>query len=162
VGHPRIDAEGYTDSGSDNAELVSPSFMIASRLGAIYSSYGNLSAVTDSIVPRRGNPYMRDDNANGISDRLEIFREHCHEYVEVYKDNNGKTVVLDDWRVPTKAELNIIIDLQGGPDTDADAIDYLLNGYYYMSANGPSYNLQGNNDNTNTSAIRCVRDAYVK
>ena len=162
VGHPRIDAEGYTDSGSDNAELVSPSFMIASRLGAIYSSYGNLSAVTDSIVPRRGNPYMRDDNANGISDRLEIFREHCHEYVEVYKDNNGKTVVLDDWRVPTKAELNIIIDLQGGPDTDADAIDYLLNGYYYMSANGPSYNRQGNNDNTNTSAIRCVRDAYVK
>lgn len=162
VGHPRIDAEGYTDSGSDNAELVSPSFMIASRLGAIYSSYGNLSAVTDSVKPRREDPYMRDDNRNGISDRLEIFREHCHNYVEVYKDNNGKTVVLDDWRVPTKAELNIIIDLQGGPNADADAIDYLLNGYYYMSANGPSYNHQGNNDNTNTSAIRCVRDAYVK
>lgn len=162
VGHPRMDSDGYTDAGDDNAELVSPSFMIASRLGAIYSSYGNLSAVTDSIKPNRGKPYVRDDNDNGISDRLEIFREHCRNYVEVYKDEKGKAVVLDDWRVPTRAELDIIIDLQGGPETDADAIDYLLNGYYYMSANGPSYNLQGNNDNTNTSAIRCVRDAYVK
>lgn len=162
VGRPRMDADGYTDSGDDNAELVSPSFMIASRLGAIYSSYGNLSSVTDSIKPDWGTPYVRDDNNNGVSDRLEIFREHCLNYVEVYKDENGNKVVLDDWRVPTRAELDIIIDLQGGPDTDADAIDYLLNGYYYMSANGPSYNSQGNNNNTNTSAIRCVRDAYVK
>lgn len=163
VGHPRIDADGYTDAGDDNAELVSPSFMIASRLGAIYSSYGRLSYVTDSIEANWGGAStMRDDNGNGISDRLEIFREHCNKYVEVYKDENGSAVVLDDWRVPTRAELDIIIDLQGGPDTDADAIDYLLNGYYYMSANGPSYNRQGNNNNTNTSAIRCVRDAYEK
>ena len=154
VGHPRIDADGYTDAGDDNAELVSPSFMIASRLGAIYSSYGNLSSVTDSIKPNWGAPYVRDDNNNGVSENYVGFQ-----YIVL--DMNNK-VVLDDWRVPTRAELDIIIDLQGGPDTDADAIDYLLNGYYYMSANGPSYNRQGNNDNTNTSAIRCVRDAYVK
>lgn len=152
VGRPRMDENGYTDFGADNAELVSPSFMIASRLGAIYSSYGNLSSVMDSD----------DYNGNGIPDRLEIFREHCLNYVEVYKDENGNKVVLDDWRVPTRAELDIIIDLQGGPNANADAIDYLLNGYYYMSANGPSYNRQGNNNNTNTSAIRCVRDAYEK
>jgi hypothetical protein len=47
VGRPRMTADGYTDPGDDNARLVSPSFMIASRLGAIYSSYGNLSSVTD-------------------------------------------------------------------------------------------------------------------
>lgn len=160
VGRPRMDADGYTDSGDDNAELVSPSFMIASRLGAIYSQYGKLNSVTDSIKPQYGMPYVRDDNGNGISDRLEIFREHCARYVEVYKDDNGNTVVLNDWRVPTRAEIDIIIDLQGGPDANADAIDYLLNGYYYMSANGPAYNKQGNNQNSNMSAIRCVRDAY--
>jgi hypothetical protein len=70
--------------------------------------------------------------------------------------------VLDDWRVPTRAEIDIIISLQGSKNSNADAIDYLLNGYYYMSASGPAYNSQGDNNNTNTSAIRCVRDAYVK
>ena len=173
VGRPRMTADGYTDPGDDNARLVSPSFMIASRLGAIYSSYGNLSSVTDFKNEGR-DKYKVDDttkeitgtiidnNRNGVSDRLEILREHCKNYVEVYKDENGKAVVLDDWRVPTRAEIDIIISLQGSKNSNADAIDYLLNGYYYMSASGPAYNSQGDNNNTNTSAIRCVRDAYVK
>lgn len=34
LGKPRLDADGYTDKGADNAQLVSPSFMLASQLGA--------------------------------------------------------------------------------------------------------------------------------
>lgn len=151
VGIPALNAAGYTDGSKDNAKLVSPSFMIASRLGAIYSTYGYLSSVSNTD----------DDNNNGVSDRLEIFREHCKQYVEVYKDANGNGVVLDDWRLPTAAELKIIMDLQGTSTQDAPAIDYLLNGYYYMSASGPVYNTKGSNSNNiNSSAIRCVRDAY--
>lgn len=35
LGQPRI-TNGKTDPGEDNAELVSPSFMIASQLGAVF------------------------------------------------------------------------------------------------------------------------------
>lgn len=35
LGRPRLDENGYTDDGPDNAELVSPSFMLASQLGAV-------------------------------------------------------------------------------------------------------------------------------
>jgi hypothetical protein len=87
-------------------------------------------------------------------------------------------VVYDNWRLPTEAELNIIISLQGGVTDNADAIDYLLNGRYYMSASGPVYNPKntpgkdnyGNyrdpepafDDPWNATdvAIRCVRDAF--
>ena len=150
IGRPRLDSNGFTLGDAANSKLVSPSFMIASRLGAIYSSYGGLSSVEDG----------EDNDNDGVADRLEIFREHCKQYVEVYKDANGNPVKFDDWRLPTEKEIEIIITLQGTKDQDAPAIDYLLNGYYYMSASGPVYNSKGDNDNTDTSAIRCVRDAY--
>ena len=56
LGQPRI-TNGKTDPGEDNAELVSPSFMIASQLGAVFS----------------------------ISDE-EMAASHCREYVEVAQD----------------------------------------------------------------------------
>ncbi len=149
IGRPRLDANGYTDSGADNAKLVSPSFMIASRLGAVYATYGNLNEIDET----------EDYNNNGIPDRRDIFNEHCQNYVEVYRDDNGNAVVLDNWRLPTEAELKIIENLQGSANEDADAIDYLLNGIYYMSASGPVRNYKANQDG-NLSAIRCVRDAY--
>ena len=77
-------------------------------------------------------------------------------------------VVYDNWRLPTEAELKIIMDLQGGDGVNADAIDFLLNGGNYMSASGPVFNPK-NTDGTNQVAdpmnatgvaIRCVRDAF--
>lgn len=56
LGVPRI-TDGKTDPGSDNAQLVSPSFMLASQLGAVM-------AIQD----------------------LEGAAEHCERYVEVAKD----------------------------------------------------------------------------
>jgi hypothetical protein len=60
------------------------------------------------------------------------------------------------------------MDIQGTSGQNADAIDYLLYGAYYMSASGPVYN-EKNSDGTNPLddpwnakdvAIRCVRDVF--
>ena len=138
LGNPRI-TDGYTDPGLDNAQLVSPSFMIASRLGFVNTSTGGVEWSQDYA--------------------LEVARKHCKEYVEVYKDKDGSKVVLDDWRLPTTAELEIIMKFQGEEDEDADAIDYLLNAEFYWSASERVYN---NKTSSSGTSIRCIRDAYDK
>ena len=141
VGRPRMTSDGYTDPGDDNAELVSPSFMIASRLGFVDISSGGIT------------------NANTDSLKVELYRNHCANYVEVYKDENENVVELRDWRLPTEAELKIIMELQG-TDNNAEAIDFLLNAGYYVAANGSIKNTKV--ASTSTTAGRCVRDAYEK
>lgn len=138
---PNVDFE-FTDPGDDNANLVSPSFMIASRLGFVNSN--NFGA------------------ADTQTKRLSLSRDHCAYYVEVA--DNG--TVYDDWRLPTASELRIIMELQGTSSQSADAIDYLLNADYYYSASGPVFNPK-NDSNVSESradddswAIRCIRDAY--
>ena len=123
-----------TDPGEDNAELVSPSFMIASSLCGFLAGGGNLTL-------------------DGSDNSLRIAREHCANYVEVAKDGT----VYDDWRLPTKAELDIILNFQGTEHENADAIDYLLNGDYYYHAGGRTYNP---NHNVDGGEPRCVRDVY--
>ncbi len=152
LGRPALDEHGYTAGDEDNAKLVSPSFVIASRLGAVLSTYSNLSNMTNDK-------------------KLIAFADHCKNYVEVDDVNDDKkdpAITYDNWRLPTEAELKIIMDLQGGDGVNADAIDFLLNGGYYMSASGPVFNPkntdgtieQNNPMNATGVAIRCVRDAY--
>ncbi|MBS7197863.1 MAG: hypothetical protein KH111_07010 [Bacteroidales bacterium] len=125
IGRPRITG-GKTDSGEDNAKLVSPSFMIASQLGAVYS----ISSV-------------------------EMAESHCEQYVEVYKDKNGNKIHLNDWRLPTEAELKIIMEFQYKQNA---AMDEVLAWKSYWSASGLVINEDANS--TDTRAIRCIRDAY--
>ncbi|MBR5819108.1 MAG: hypothetical protein IKY50_03795 [Alistipes sp.] len=132
----------YTDSGDDNATLVSPSFMTASRLSKV-------------DIQNYGSGLSNDER------RYAMARDHCAWYVEVDREGN----VYDNWRLPTAAELKIIMDLQGTANESADAIDYLLDADYYMSASGLVYNSKNSDnsaDNGNKSqwAIRCIRDAY--
>ena len=152
VGRPALDEYGYTAGDADNAKLVSPSFVIASRLGAVLSTYSGLSS-------------MSNDK------KLVAFADHCKNYVEVDDVNDDKkdpVEVHDNWRLPTKAELEIIINIQGKSGQNADAIDYLLNGAYYMSASGPVYNPKNSDGSSALAnpmdakdvAIRCVRDAF--
>lgn len=122
LGQPRI-TNGKTDPGEDNAELVSPSFMIASQLGAVFS----------------------------ISDE-EMAASHCREYVEVAQDGT----VYDDWRLPTRAELEIIMEFQYKENA---AMDEVLVGPSYWSASGLVYNNKGSGT---AKTIRCIRDAYDK
>jgi hypothetical protein len=152
LARPALDEYGYTAGDEENSKLVSPSFVIASRLGAVLSTYSNLSS-------------MSNDK------KLIAFADHCKNYVEVDDVNDDKKApvkVYDNWRLPTEAELKIIMQIQGTDGQNADAIDFLLNGGYYMSASGPVYNHK-NNDGTDELAnpmnatgvaIRCVRDAF--
>ena len=131
VGIPKLDADGFTDNGADNAKLVSPSFMIASQLGATQPPGS-----------------------------VEQAERHCREYVEVHDpDNNPRTdnaIHYDNWRLPTAAEIQIIIDFQYVPDA---AMDEVLSGPYYWSATGAVHNT-GTNDTGTQSAVRCIRDVY--
>ena len=127
VAIPRLDADGYTLGNSDNSKLVSPSFMIASQLGATQSP----SSVT-------------------------VAASHCKEYIEVTRD--GK--IYDDWRLPTEAEVRIILNHQYASDAMAE----VLSGKYYWcayTADGKNYvqNTQTSSTSNNT-AVRCVRDNY--
>ncbi|MBO5833161.1 MAG: hypothetical protein J6Q95_07715 [Alistipes sp.] len=152
LARPNLDEDGFTAGDDNNAKLVSPSFVIASRLGAVLSTYSNLSTLNSR-------------------QKLLVFADHCKNYVEVDDVNDdGKTAgkVYDNWRLPTEAELKIIMDLQGGDGVDAEAIDFLLNGGYYMSASGPVFNPKNTSNvkeatdkwSVSDVAIRCVRDAY--
>lgn len=152
LGRPALDEYGYTAGDAENSKLVSPSFVIASRLGAVLSTYSGLSS-------------MSNDK------KLIAFADHCKNYVEVddvNDDAKAPVVVYDNWRLPTEAELKIIMQIQGTDGQNADAIDFLLNGGYYMSASGPVFNPK-NTDSTKELAdpmqatgvaIRCVRDAF--
>ena len=124
LGVPRLDKDGYTDGGKDNAELVSPSFMIASQLGAV------LTTSSKSVAA-----------------------DHCSKYVEVAKDGT----VYKDWRLPTKAEVAIIMKFQG---ENADAIDIVLSGSQYWCASGVVKTSNGEIIQNEASPIRCIRDAY--
>ena len=130
----------FTDPNSDNAGLVSPSFMTASRLGKVdIQNYG--SGLTNN------------------ERRLALARNHCAQYVEVDREGN----VYDNWRLPTASELEIIMELQGTANESADAIDYLLNADYYMAASGLVYNSKRSNTTSPSEsvwAIRCIRNAY--
>ena len=152
LARPALDEYGYTAGDVENSKLVSPSFVIASRLGAVLSTYSNLSSMSNEK-------------------KLIAFADHCKNYVEVddvNDDGKDPVVVYDNWRLPTKAELQIIMQIQGTDGQNADAIDFLLNGGYYMSASGPVFNPK-NTDSTKELAdpmqasgvaIRCVRDAF--
>lgn len=149
LGIPRME-EGYTAQDDANGKLVSPSFMIASRLGAVNR---NLSDYNDKTA-------------------YEMASTHCDQYVEVYypRDEKGyrirkngqplPAVTLSDWRLPTKAELLIIMRYQGTSNKGTDAMDYLLNWGYYMSASGKVRNPHHNDSAPESTAIRCVRDHY--
>ena len=132
VGIPQLDADGFTDGGADNAKLVSPSFMIASQLGATQAPTSQEQA-----------------------------ERHCKEYVEVYDPDGdpatNNAIHYDDWRLPTAAEIQIIIDFQY---VENAAMDEVLSGRYYWSATGQIGNPQSSSSNGTQSAVRCIRDAY--
>lgn len=124
---------GQTDDSADNSLLVSPSFMIASQLG-----------VTASVSSANENNYQRALN-------------QCKNYVETYKDENGRTVHLRDWRLPTKAEIDIIADLQEKTD---GAVDIVLAGRYYFCASPTRYTAGASDYESSGYFIRCIRDVY--
>lgn len=132
---PALDEDGYTDSSPENNKLVSPAFMLASQLGAVWA--------TSNFGPED----------MGWGDEFNA-KEQCLHYVEV--DINGTE--YRDWRLPTEAELRIIMKYQYDSG-NATVLDEVLAGRYYWAASGNSvYNSHATNTTSNTPAIRCIRD----
>ena len=138
VARPRLDADGFTESSPENTKLVSPSFMIASQLGATDIS-------------------SRDSELPG---GVEQAKRHCEQYVEV-ASVDGVMVHYDDWRLPTAAEIDIIIQHQDA----SDAMAVVLSGSRYYCAyntnsNGQVIYTKESGKYSGKSHVRCVRDAY--
>ena len=135
VAVPRLDANGYTESTAENTRLVSPSFMTASQLGATEISAGG----------------------TGVPGGVDQAKQHCEQYVEV----TGDGVVYDDWRLPTAAEIDIIIQHQDA----SEAMAVVLSGSRYYcayntDANGRVIYTKETGKYSGKSHVRCVRDAY--
>ena len=173
-GNPTDDADrGVVDNTPSNANLVSPSLMLASQLGETDYNY---------IIK---NCQKYGYNLPKLSDFYTVAKNHCREYVEsTWEDTNGNgqpdegepVTQYHDWRLPTKAEIEMIIDYQ----SNSRAMDVVLMGEhfvcitgqpgqgddekYWVSSEVPTYKVSAEDDidgigYTNTGYyIRCVRD----
>lgn len=122
-GKPTTDrSRGYTMEGAINANVVSPSFAVASQLGS-------------TSLPVNEGGYSRP----GVAGFYEYAKHQCREYVETYYedvDGNGeyspgdKVYHYDDWRLPTKAEIDYLVYHQKA----SRAMDRVLNAQYYFIA----------------------------
>lgn len=131
VGYPaRNPSTDYTLGTEDNKLLVSPSFEIASQLGATQVFSNNTAAA-----------------------------EHCARYVEVYKDPvTGATKRYDDWRLPTESEIKIIISLQYVDESPVDVV--LSGGYYWSASGRVRNSQESDDGyGTSSANIRCIRDS---
>lgn len=119
-------------TGYTNDEVVSPAFMIASQLGAVRSPNFNQSRA----------------------------KTHCETYREVKKEN-GKQVIYDGWRLPTKTEIQFIVDFQqesykNNKGKTKQPIKPVLEGANYYTLNNKT--VATGVESGNEVFVRCVRD----
>lgn len=119
-------------TGYTNDEVVSPAFMIASQLGAVQSGTFNQTTA----------------------------KTHCETYREVKKEN-GKQVIYDGWRLPTKTEIQFIVDFQkesykNNKGETKQPIKPVLEGANYYTLNNKT--VATGVESGNEVFVRCVRD----
>lgn len=119
-------------TGYTNDEVVSPAFMIASQLGAVKSAKFDQSGA----------------------------KTHCETYREVKKEN-GKQVIYDGWRLPTKTEIQFIVDFQkesykNNKGETKQPIKPVLEGANYYTLNNKT--VATGVESGNKVFVRCVRD----
>ena len=119
-------------TGYTNDEVVSPAFMIASQLGAVISTNFNQSRA----------------------------KTHCETYREVKKEND-KQVIYDGWRLPTKTEIQFIVDFQqesykNNKGKTKQPIKPVLEGANYYTLNNKT--VATGVESGNEVFVRCVRD----
>lgn len=119
-------------TGYTNDEVVSPAFMIASQLGAVRSTDFNQSRA----------------------------KRHCETYREVKKEN-GKQVIYDGWRLPTKTEIQFIVNFQqesykNNKGKTKQPIKPVLEGANYYTLNNET--VATGVESGNEVFVRCVRD----
>ena len=139
-----------TKNDEETSRMVSPSFELASQLGATrpmpYYYRGSYSH------PQVGDPESRRRSAT----------YSCAIYTETRKNKDGTYLTLDDWRLPTEAEIELIDKLQ---NDSKSAVKRIMTGPFYWDAYLENKAMRMTNpDNWNTGAdedkahVRCVRD----
>ena len=131
-------SDNTTERDVETARMVSPSFELASQLGA------TPTMPYDQI---QGDYTMYNKNTALCN---------CAIYTETRRVN-GVEVTLDDWRLPTEAEIRLIDQLQNDPNS---AVQSIMTGRYYWSAkDNAAIELQGGSEGSTSKAFtRCVRD----
>lgn len=162
VAKPELDENGYTAMTAENSRLVSPSFLIASQLGATETGGGGGSV---GGWPGFGGGWPGSGGGTQApAIDIEKAVRHCREYIEV----SGSTV-YEDWRLPTKAEIDIIRSHQHSSPAMAE----VLNGSHYYCAYNPEYETNTGGGwqaswvytvrdigSSGSVHVRCVHDAY--
>ena len=148
-----------TKRDAETAQMVSPSFELASQLGATerwpYLEYGWYYSRGKWIETSKIGAYKE----TALCD--------CALYTET-RIVNGKEVILDDWRLPTEAEIRLIDQLQNDPNS---AVQSIMTGNYYWDAqngNGatkmskPSPGSQGSSTRAFTRCVRDVKEPTIQ
>lgn len=148
-----------TKRDAETARMVSPSFELASQLGATdrwsYLEYGwNYS-----------NGRWSETSKIGAYKKTALY--DCAAYTET-RIVNGQEVTLNDWRLPTEAEIRVIDQLQNDPNS---AVKSIMTGNYYWDArngNGatemtnPTPGAEGSSTQAFTRCIRDVKDPTIQ
>ena len=171
LGYPRQTEEGKTENTVYNSKLVSPTLMLASQLGETnYQQFLETAKSKGYIIPN-------------IKEIYRVAERHCREYVETtfidepnelgeYNhmwDEGEEIIEYHDWRLPTKSEIEAIINFQNS----SRAMDKVLDAQYYFCITGTAdsddlTNIHNwvsreipNYDSATSKGyyIRCVRDA---
>ncbi|MFC2771945.1 MAG: hypothetical protein ACFN4F_07620 [Porphyromonas endodontalis] len=136
-----------TKNDEETSRMVSPSFELASQLGATITwPYYRFS----TFYP--GKPQIDKNNAKSAT-------YNCASYIEK-RVVDGVEVEVKGWRLPTEAEIDLIDKLQNDPDS---AVKRIMTGKFYWD----SYSEDGAKEMKHYEAggsskdkahIRCVRD----
>ena len=158
IGNDKI-SKLTTKRDAETARMVSPSFELASQLGATkpysYLEYGwsyssGRWSETSKIV---------------IDKKTALC--NCATYTET-RIVDGEEVTLADWRLPTEAEIELIDQLQNDPNS---AVKAIMTGNYYWDArdeNGatemsePSPGSKGSSTQAYTRCIRDVKEPTIQ
>lgn len=141
-----------TKRDAETAQMVSPSFELASQLGATerwpYLEYGWTEGGSWF------NPTWSRTNKIGAFEETALC--DCALYTET-RIVDGQEVTLDDWRLPTEAEIRLIDQLQNDPNSAVKAI--MTGAYYWSAKSDAAIELQGGSEGSTSQAFtRCVRD----
>lgn len=131
ISRPEMETDSeYPVPTEENNNVVSPVFMLASQLGVIDW---------------------------GTEGEWEATRIHCARYVETIEYSDGTIRELNDWRLPSSAEIAIIAKYQ---TATPDVMDMVMTAQYYWSLQEDTkvelpYYEEYDKDET---FVRCVRD----
>lgn len=152
-----------TKDDLETSKMVSPSFELASQLGATYPmpyyeyKYNGYSyRYPQALYQSTGGGFLSYDYSSTYPNPYGAAFD-CAKYTET-RVVNGVDVTLNDWRLPTEAEIKLIDQLQRDRNS---AVKSIMTGHYYWDAysrDGATELIGGSEGSSTNAYVRCVRD----